>query len=342
MAQDSIKTRKNYKIAAFPIAFYSPETSVGIGGLGTVTFRKKKNLAQQYPSQVSFGAALTFEKQLLLYIPFRIYLRNDQFLTYGEVGYYKYSYYFYGIGNAQATDYRELYKVNFPRIKINALIKARENLFFGLRYWFENFKIKETEPGKQLATDNTIVGRTGSTVSGIGPVINYDSRDNIFYPTRGIFLDAAVQFYRPLTGSNFEYTRYTTDFSFYIPGKRNRVWAFNVFGDFIDGIVPFNQLAFLGSNKKMRGFYEGRFRDKNSLILGGEYRFPVYKRFGAVAFANAGAVNKNLTDLPSYIRTSYGAGIRYALNPKEKINIRIDAAFGKNTSGFYFTIGEAF
>jgi hypothetical protein len=339
--QDNFKLHKN-KFSVFPVAYYAPETKLAVGILGAYTFYNKKDSAQKRPSQIQVGAAYTFNKQLLFYIPFRIYTRQNNFVFYGEAGYYKYSYFFYGIGNNQAQDYKELYKVNFPRIRINALRKVTEKLYAGVRYWLEDYNITSNDSGKQLST-GIIPGNKGSFVSGIGSVINYDTRDNIFYPSKGVFIDAGAQFYGNSTGSIYKYSRYTFDGSIFFSAKNKNVWALNVFADFVNGnAIPFNHLALLGGNKKMRGYYEGRYRDKNLLALGGEYRLHLYKRFGAVAFANAGAVNNETLKLPAYIRATAGAGIRYALNKSEKLNIRLDYGIGKNTSGIYFTIGEAF
>lgn len=38
----------------------------------------------------------------------------------------------------------------------------------------------------------------------------------------------------------------------------------------------------------------------------------------------------------------YSIGLRFALRPKEKLNLRIDAGFGKDSKGTYINIGEAF
>jgi len=37
-----------------------------------------------------------------------------------------------------------------------------------------------------------------------------------------------------------------------------------------------------------------------------------------------------------------GGGLRFNLNPGDPANIRLDFAMGKNTSGLYLTLGEAF
>lgn len=338
--QDSIVV-KQFHLSGFPVVYYSPETKLAYGVLGIIAFRNLQ-YRQKYPSQVQLGAAYTTNKQLLLYMPFRVYACKDHLAFYGELGYYKYSYYFYGIGNNQAPDYKELYKVNYPRVRLNLLTGIHSKLYIGLRYWYENYSIVEKEAGKQLATDLTITGSSGGVTSGVGPVINIDTRDNLFSPSHGWFLDAGFQFYSKSTGSTFHYNRFSFDLSKYYAVGKKSVIAANLFTDVVEGNAPFNQLALLGGNKKMRGYYEGRYRDKDLVELGLEYRFPVYRRFGAVVFYNAGAVDNTINHIVEHVVESYGLGLRYLLNKKDKINLRFDAAYGYNSSGYYFTIGEAF
>ena len=94
----------------------------------------------------------------------------------------------------------------------------------------------------------------------------------------------------------------------------------------------------------MRGYFEGRFRDKNLLALQAEYRLPLFWRFGLAAFAGAGKVADAFAELNSGgIKYSYGAGLRYLFSKREKIQVRLDVGFdGKGGSAFYFSIFEAF
>ena len=52
--------------------------------------------------------------------------------------------------------------------------------------------------------------------------------------------------------------------------------------------VPFTPLPGLGGQFRMRGYFDGRFRDQNALISQVEYRFPIVWRCGGVGFASAG------------------------------------------------------
>lgn len=92
----------------------------------------------------------------------------------------------------------------------------------------------------------------------------------------------------------------------------------------------------------MRGYYAGRYRDKMISAVQGEYRFPVYWRFGAVAFASAGQVADNFSQF-NFSRMHYavGAGVRFSLLPSENFNLRIDAAYGDRLN-VYILLTESF
>jgi hypothetical protein len=93
----------------------------------------------------------------------------------------------------------------------------------------------------------------------------------------------------------------------------------------------------------MRGLYEGRYRDKNVIAAQLEYRLPMWRRFGAVAFAGLGEVAPKIGnfELKSFKHTA-GLGLRYQLVPAEKINLRMDFGWSKDSSGFYVALTEAF
>ena len=94
----------------------------------------------------------------------------------------------------------------------------------------------------------------------------------------------------------------------------------------------------------MRGYYDGRYKDLDQMIFQAEYRFPIYKRFSAVAFGGTGSVAKNFADYAlNDFKYSYGGGIRFAVDTKEKLNIRVDYGIGQGrNSGLYLQLGEAF
>ncbi len=343
-AQSSTDTSVIVKNRLFglPIAFFAPETNWGFGAAGIATFRLKGEPATSQPSQLQIGFAYTLNKQWLLYLPFQLFKQNEEYKLYGELGYYLYTYQFYGVGNATLEEDQEFYDVNYPRVRINFLKQVYPNLFAGVRYWMDDFQIKEVEPDGLLDTEE-IVGAAGGLLSGLGLVLNYDTRDNIFFPRKGVFAEIVGFKNGAYLGSDFNFNKLYIDLSSYIRVK-NQVVAFNMYTELTNGTVPFNQLSLLGGPKRMRGHFEGRFRDKHFISLQTEYRFPLFfKWLRGVVFAGVGEVSPTISDFELVnFKYHYGTGLRILVNASEQVYMRLDAGFGRDTSGFYVTIGEAF
>lgn len=338
-AQDSSKP-KRFSAFPFPIIYYAPETRLTYGVAGTATFRFKKDSANVKPSNIFAGLAYTQNKQLLAYAQFQLFYNNNRYYIFGEAGYYKYSYFFYGTGNKEVPE--ELYKVNYPRIKINAAYKILPHIYAGPGYQYENYNIVETLPGGALAT-GSIAGSKGSISSGAGLVLLYDSRDTVLFPGKGWFANLSFINYGKFWGGNHNFNRLVLDVTKYQRVSKNIIIAANSYNSFVTGNAPFQQLSQLGGNKLMRGYYQGRYADNNMALLQTEGRFKLYKRFGAALFLNGGLLgNKQDFLRTNDFKYSYGAGMRFVINRKDHLNVRLDYALGPGTSGFYFTFGEAF
>jgi len=327
---------------AVPLVFLTPETSWGFGAAGIYTFRFKGEPTNSRPSQVQLGGAYTLENQILSYLPFQLFWQEEGYNFYGELGFYRYNYFFYGIGN-DFEDYEgELYDVTYPRVRINALRATAPKLYLGLRYWMDHLDISGFEAGG-LLDENPIPGEEGGMVSGLGPVLNWDRRDNVFYPAKGSYLELATLFNGRWVGSAYSFTKITLDARAYYQNRWDHVLAGNIYLENNAGQVPFIQMALIGGTRRMRGYYEGRFRDRSMGIVQAAYRFPLIWRLKMAVFGGYGAVADEINELTiGDFRYTIGAGLRILLLEDEKAHIRLDYGLGKNTSGVYITIGEAF
>lgn len=339
---DSSLKKNSFK--GFPAAFYTPETRIGVGGIAVYSFYMKRDSTQQFASSITLGTAFTQEKQILLFVPFNLYFNQRTWWTYGEIGYYKYPFYFYGIGNTANADYREQYVSTAPRVRLSVMrrVSKKKFLFTGLKYAFDEMKIPKLDTSGILFKEN-IIGSRGGTISGFGWVNNLDTRNHNNYPTKGILAEFFIYHENTFTGSDYKYTRMTTDLSSFHSLTKKQVLGFNFYGTYILGDVPFTHLGQLGGSEKLRGYYEGRFRDKIAMTLQSEWRFNFYGRWGINAFAATGVVGSEPGTLAiSNFKFSCGGGMRFALDKKQRINLRGDIAIGKNSSGVYCTLGEAF
>jgi outer membrane protein assembly factor BamA len=125
--------------------------------------------------------------------------------------------------------------------------------------------------------------------------------------------------------------------------KRKHIIALQSKARYGFGQVPFLDMSNVGNDDMLRGYPKNRFRDANFLGTQVEYRFPLFWRFGGVAFAGAGDVFKEHRDLSMQdLKYSVGAGLRFVVNPAERLNIRLDYGYGKEGGYFYFVVAEAF
>jgi len=339
--QDTSK-EKSYKLIALPLVAFTPETNWIFGGAGSLSFRFKGEPKESLPSQLLAGGAYTLKKQVLSYVNYQLFFREERYKLYGELGYYIYTYPYFGIGNDLKEENMENYDATYPRLRVNALYLVRPKLYVGIRYLMDNFDISDTQEDGLLETTD-VLGRTGGLLSGAGLVFNYESRDNIFYPSEGRYAELVLLSNNKVLGADFNFQKYSLDATTYFSNKWKHVFALNLYGEFTFGDVPFYQMALFGGTRRMRGYIEGRYRDKQLLILQGEYRMPIFWRFGAVFFAGAGRVANNVSDFSfQNIHANSGAGIRFMLDTKEKLNLRFDVGIGKDGLGYYLTFGEAF
>lgn len=334
------KEGKRLTIVPFPVVYYAPETRL-VGGVASVaTFRLRPDSLQAHPSSITGGAAYTQNKQVLLYANFNIFYDAARWYAFGELGYYKYSYKFFGIGQAETPEV--LYGVDYPRIKLTATRRVLPHLYSGLGGAYEDYKITDTATAGPLAND-AIPGARGSRTAGIGPQLVYDSRDSVLFPTRGAFGTVGWLNSSPTWGADHAFNRYVLDVSFYQKLRPKVVLAVNNYGSFVTGDAPFQQQSLLGGNRRMRGYYEGRYIDKNLAILQSEVRVPIRGRFGAAVFGGVAALGGEEDFLRMHdLKYAGGAGLRFNLVRKDHLNLRLDYAVGQGSSGIYFTVGEAF
>jgi outer membrane protein assembly factor BamA len=337
---DSIP-KKRYTLIPVPILFYTPETRLGFGASVLSTFNFKSDSIGAPRSNVSLGFAYTQNKQILSSLPFNLFIKNRIWQVYGEITYNRFFYNFYGVGNDQAPDFSVRYGVEFPRLRLTTLRKVAPHFYAGLRYAFDKFSLFDLDTTAQLVR-GTIPGSNGGTVSGFGLVTIFDNRDNIYYPSKGMWGELVVYNSNTIFGSSFDYTRVAFDFSKYFHYKEN-ILALNLYSIYSNTDVPFFQMGLLGGQKKMRGFYEGRYRDNNVLVFQAEYRRHLFWLLGFTVFGDMGQVAHRYDSFNTNDwRYTYGLGLRLMLDQTQKTNLRVDFAIGDGKMLPYFTIFEAF
>ncbi|HXB11660.1 MAG TPA: BamA/TamA family outer membrane protein [Bacteroidia bacterium] len=337
---DTSKTAKKDKlrIRPVPVISYAPETRFlfGVGALGT--FQLCKDTSTHY-SLVAVFVAYTQNNQDYIYIPYQFYTKNNTYYIEGEADYYNYSYYYWGIGTNRVP--KELYNVRFPRILANGYRKIAGNFYAGIDYYLESDVIPWKQPGGELSK-GTILGSKGSVSSGVGIDFQYDTRDSIYFPSRGWYIKGTSYFNTPLLGASGNFQRVITDVSYYTKLAKPLILALNEHTQLCWGDVPFNQLSLVGGSKGMRGYYLGYYRDDYLTYFQAEARLHLFWRIGLDAFGEVGLLgnNKVFPESNSPIFAE-GLGLRYNYDYRQHVNVRLDVGYGTSIE-FYLTIQEGF
>lgn len=341
--RDSNKQKPNKKIdfGFIPGPNYSATTGLGLGLLGTATYSADRTDPTLPRSNASVYSNMTTAGFFVVGLRGNHIFPHENFQLDYKVNLSTFSTSYWGMGYANAdnddneTDYR--------RNRINAMarfmVKLAPNTYIGP---FVNYRVTQaSDVNKDFSylwqgQDKTIHTYTA------GLSFTYDSRDFMLNASKGVFVQID-QTFTPRCFGNGKYNFSTTEATFATYGKlwKGAILAGELHGQFNYGHIPWSQLATVGSNDRMRGYYEGRYNDKNVIEGQVELRQHIKGRNGVVAWvalANAFPDFKNI----AWRYTLPNAGVGYRWEFKKRINIRVDYGFTRNGGGFIFNINEAF
>ncbi|MBS1487462.1 MAG: BamA/TamA family outer membrane protein [Bacteroidetes bacterium] len=338
-------TSKNQRKIIIPILISTPETHTGIGALGVLLWKNTDAAKPTRTSNAELVGLYTTRHQLIFIPKYTIFTAGEKFFIegFGEE-LIDFRDFYFGRGNNTPASNRETitYHALGWENKIGRRVFQNQKLFAGVETRaITYYGIRSSSTG--ALSSEKVTGYNGSVSIGLGPALIWDTRDNVVNPGKGFYWDFRYSQYSTALGGTVDYHRTYFDFRKYmnVVPRHRHILAMELFGDFVRGNAPFKELAELGGPRIMRGYYRGRFRDNYITAFQTEYRMPVYKRWGVVAFAGLGKVYDPTSVNFNDFHISYGGGLRYKVNKREKLNIRIDYARGDPRYLGYLYLGLA-
>ena len=291
----------------------------------------------------------------------RLYLKQDKYrLTIGGAG-AKINADIYGVGiESGKNDFYLPFTFKGSGFLAEPLFRIHKGTYVGIRFQHRNLNLALNQEELDLPPDGQlppaleeIRSQVGDffkqrTVS-LGPRFQWDTRDDTYYPDKGIFLDSGINLFGEAIGSRFTYQHANIAFNKYASLTKNQILAFRGMGCAATGDhVPIYDLCMFGTFNDLRGYTAGRYQDRRMFATQAEYRLTLpFKgfvgRFGAVAFGGVGGVASTFSDMSwGDLLPAGGGGIRFRLTKEAKVNFRIDYGVGRNGHTLSMGLGEAF
>lgn len=331
------------RFITYPTIAYTPETSWEIGLSSLYLYYANRDTLNRL-SEISAFTFITLEKQYGIWLDHALYSDQNEWFFLGRLRWQSFPLLYYGIGPNSPADPQAVVDANYLFLKERILRKIYKSYYLGLE--FDLQRLSNTNFNWEGDAANLPLGANGSTNFGIGLGLLHDDRHNVLNVRKGWFAEIAYLRYGLFGKNQLTFDNLLIESRWYLPVKKHQVLALQIFGQSLSGDVPFNQLALMGGESLMRGFYLGRYRDKNLIAGQVEYRwlpFPFSKRFGGAAFFSLGTVAPSISALSlNELEPAGGAGIRFLLFKSKDIYTRFDVAFTREGPGYYFFIGEAF
>ncbi|WP_167618838.1 BamA/TamA family outer membrane protein [Maribellus sediminis] len=333
--QDSTK---KVNLAAIPFVNYSKTLGTTFGAMTQGFYKVNRNDTVSPSSSSGLMGLYTTNKSYFFAAFQRLYLNEDRWRILAAVGFGNFNYQYWQdlplIGGT-FIDFGTGAKFAFTRVERQIYKELYGGVSGVISKTVTDFDLPDFVPDSIKADKRSM--------NNLGLILNYDKREHQMNPYGGYNIEIKDEFYREWlnSGNNFEKLELTYNHYYMLKNERN-ILATRMKAIVATGDVPFQGQSVVGHDD-IRGYSNGKYRDNQVYAVQAEYRWRFYKKFGMVGFAGVASAVKQFGDIfSSEVLPGAGVGLRYLMIEKERINIGIDVAKGKDDWGLYFRIGESF
>ncbi|WP_333912504.1 BamA/TamA family outer membrane protein [Vibrio coralliirubri] len=208
--------------------------------------------------------------------------------------------------------------------------------------------VKQFVSYTEITSDSQIVDKLmeytlGQTIvtSGLGLTADYDTRNNLFYPTSGYQFSADYMVYDEKLGSDQAYRKLDVEGEVYVPLATQWTLAFaanyqNFQSDelFLSPTTqPYIQL---------RGVSSYRYQGDEITTLQSQVVFDIDDRWNVSGFYGYGRAKEEAELSQDQTVGAYGVGFRYQIARRYGLRIGMDLARSDDENAFYISLGSGF
>lgn len=333
------KKHKRFDFSVIGGPHYASDTKFGLGLVAAGLYRTDPNDSILPPSNVSLYGDVSSVGFYMLGVRGNHIAPKGRYRIDYHLYFYSFPADFWGIGYEMGDN--DANKSDMKRwqaqAEVSFLFRVADNFYIGPMASYDYVIGKHIERPELLQGMDQHTWNVGAGVS-----LVYDNRDNLTNPHCGIYLNINQMFRPGFMGNDYAFSTTAFRFDAYQRLGKGTVLAEDIGANLNFGNPSWGMMAELGGTHSMRGYYEGRYRDKHSLEATVELRQHVWKRNGIVVWVGAGTIFPKFSALRSK-QILPNAGVGYRWEFKKNVNVRLDYGFGKSgQSGFLFNINEAF
>lgn len=335
---DHIDVSQGIDWAVLPGPFANPEQGFGIGVAAVGLYSPLQDSESAPLSTVSITGYGSTSGSYGVGVNNRTYFDNDdiRFLLHAKASHTPEYYWGRGREHAENENNKTLVEAEIIGVTPQIAYQFYPNTYVLVGVDVESHRNQEADSPLLTAQElaNTLL--TATTLS-----VEYDSRDFELNAYKGMLLSINWHKYSESLGSDHDFNQVTFNYRQYHQIADSTVLAWELFSEITKGDTPWFALSSLGSDKRMRGYYNGQYRDNTQASGQVEIRHQFNQRHGMVAWVGAGNVADSYDSMfdQAWLPT-YGVGYRFAFKPR--VNVRLDYGIGKNSQAVYFQINEAF
>jgi hypothetical protein len=276
-------------------------------------------------------------------------LPNNTFHYLVNLGFINFPFNFYGIGNNTRLADADHVSERRYRLKFNGEKRWGQTIYVGYVFGAFDYIYSDVNATGIFNTSAQVQNKYGGAGIYAGPSFTFDSRNNNTYTTHGLIVNAYLNIMHGIFyNTSYKGAFFNIEYSEFFLLNKKLVLGLDVqeqslFG----GASPFYLLPQMGSDEMMRGYYGGRYRDRNFIAGQTELRYRIDKSFGIVGFVGTGEVFHSSFSLAG-LKPNYGGGLRYFFDIQKGLSVRLDYGVGQKPAGerreqgVYIGLGQSF
>ena len=324
-----------------PVPVVITEPAVGYGGGAVGMFLRPREKAGEQgwasPNISAIGAIGTENGTRAAFAGDASRWRDGRFKTLAGTGGGHINLDFFGLGVDRASlDEPIRYSLDFRLLFLQGTcqIKPKSPWSIGLRYIYSQVEPKLRDE----ALFPGLADHIDVDISAPAAVLELDSRDNVFTPTRGWFAETVYLLSREDLGASVDFERFQQVVMGWYPIMDAVTLGVRADYQKASDDAPF----FLRPYIELRGVQAMRYQGDEMASAEIEARWRFRSRWSAVVAAGAGTAHSTRPNFSATQDIASGAvGLRYELARKFGLHAGLDVGFSSETTAVYFQVGNA-